>query len=245
MAASFCRTEEATGSPNTEAAFLRCITQLQSYLLFDHPLHKLVVVGFIVCNMGQVQVCNEQGGYLSLQDDQRKCSGEVWLLTERRHIHQHEVASLWDDWSHSSFLQDAGHAIPLGLQLHCQGGEVAVRLPHQVDVEEQTLSHGLLQTHGASVKHRRQLQNQTAVGTYLDGCWAGVHGVLHHGLKVLDQVLRSDRPTELQDTLNNVTHRNWLFNVTQTHFYLPASDAERLPSAADGDGSIPHARQSG
>lgn len=72
----------------------------------------------------------------------------MWL-TQRRDVHQHEVASLGDDGGHSRVSQDGGQAVPLALQLLRQGGEVAFGPSHQLQVVEQTLSHGLLKGGGA------------------------------------------------------------------------------------------------
>lgn len=62
--------------------------------------------------------------HTTCRQHQCKCASDVSLnvqqLTERCDVHKHEVASLWDDRSQTSLLQDGSHAVPLALEFFCQ-----------------------------------------------------------------------------------------------------------------------------
>jgi len=64
--------------------------------------------------------------------------------TERRDVHQHEVASLGNDGRHAGLPQDGGHAVPLALEFFRQRREVALGPTHQLKVMLHALSHGFL-----------------------------------------------------------------------------------------------------
>lgn len=84
-------------------------------------------------------------------------------LTERGHVHDHEVAAFWNHRGHADGAQDTGQAVPLPLQLISQRGEVAVGLAHALVVYHQALCYCLLQerTRAARVSGHARL-NVTA-----------------------------------------------------------------------------------
>lgn len=88
----------------------------------------------------------------------------------------------------------------------------------------------------------------TAAHTCLDGRGTGVQGVLHEGLKVLDQVFGSNRPAKLVEPTHSRHNQEGtvgyqLLRPRASH--LPTGDAEGFPGAADSDRSVPHSRESG
>lgn len=84
--------------------------------------------------------------------------------------------------------------------------------------------------------------------TCLDRCGTGVQSVLHDGLKMLDQVFRSDRPAKLGDATHSKHNQVGTvgYRLLRPHAsHLPTGDTEGFPGAADSDRSVPHSREGG